>query len=122
LIQLLILARALATQIYTESISLQSLGAIRISRASHVESDGAGNWWADLSPSHGPVLGPFPQCSLAMHAEHDWLVQHVILAHESNQKVSSQNHELATPIERTTNSIPSESQSIKAGLSGPDLS
>jgi hypothetical protein len=122
LIQLLISTRALVTLIYTESISLQSLGAVRISRASHVEPDDAGNWWADLSPSQGPVLGPFPQRSLALYAEQDWLVQHVILAHESNQKVSSQNHEIATPIERATNSIPSKGQTIEAGPGGPDLS
>ena len=31
----------------------------RIRRASHVEPDEAGRWWADLSPVGGPRLGPF---------------------------------------------------------------
>jgi hypothetical protein len=104
----MISTRALVTLIYTEFLPLQSLGAVQISRASHVEPDESGAWWADLSPSQGPVLGPFPHRSLALQAEHDWLVQNVILPRDSNQKVSSQNYEIATPIELITNSIPLE--------------
>jgi hypothetical protein len=112
LIELMISTRALVTLIYTETIHLPSLGSVRISRASHVEPDAAGDWWVDLSPSQGPVLGPFPHRSIALQAEHDWLVQNVILKHDSNQKVSSQNHEIATPNERAPNAIPSAVQTF----------
>jgi hypothetical protein len=120
--ELFISPQAVITLVYSEVIPLHNLGNVQISRASHVEPGATGDWWADLSPSRGPVLGPFPKRSLALQAEHEWLTQNVLRGHHTNKKESSQNHEIATPIERATNSIPSESQSIKAGLSGPDLS
>ena len=43
--------------IYDEAIDLRSLGSLVIERASHVEPDAEGRWWADLQPSHGPLLG-----------------------------------------------------------------
>ena len=39
---------------YGEAIDLAALGTLSIQRASHVEPDGAGAWWADLSPAGGP--------------------------------------------------------------------
>jgi len=45
--------------IYGEEIELPALGEVSIRRASHVEPDDRGRWWADLSPVGGPVLGPF---------------------------------------------------------------
>jgi hypothetical protein len=45
-----------------------------IRRASHVEADKAGRWFADLSPVAGPVLGPFDRRSEALAAEHEWLL------------------------------------------------
>jgi hypothetical protein len=59
--------------VYAETIDLTSLGAVTIRRASHVEPDEQGRWWADLSPVDGPVLGPFPSRSLALQAESMWL-------------------------------------------------
>ena len=59
--------------IYGEVIDLALLGGVAISRASHVEPDGEGRWWADLNPVNGPRLGPFPQRSLALAAERQWL-------------------------------------------------
>jgi hypothetical protein len=59
--------------IYAETIDLQTLGQLQIRRASHVEPDAQGRWWADLSPMRGPRLGPFPLRSLALEAEMDWL-------------------------------------------------
>ncbi|TXI84784.1 MAG: hypothetical protein E6Q40_08795 [Cupriavidus sp.] len=53
---------------------LLQLGAVQIQRASHVEPTPLG-WTADLSPSAGPVLGPFPLRRLALQAETDWLLQ-----------------------------------------------
>ena len=62
--------------IYGEAIALSELGPLRISRASHVEPDSAGNWWADLRPVGGPLLGPHPCRSLALVAELGWLHKH----------------------------------------------
>ena len=59
--------------IYAELIDLTALGSPAITRASHVEPDQQGRWWADLSPIRGPFLGPFTQRSEALAAEHAWL-------------------------------------------------
>jgi hypothetical protein len=53
--------------------ALAGEGVAEVSRASHVEPDGAGGWTADLAPSDGPVLGPFPLRSDALDAERFWL-------------------------------------------------
>ena len=45
--------------IYDESLDLRALGKLQITRASHVEPDRDGNWWADMGPVEGPVLGPW---------------------------------------------------------------
>lgn len=78
MIELLITAQGTVRTIYTEAIPIQVLGHVQIERASHVEPDAAGNWWTDLRPSHGPVLGPFNFRSAALQAEHDWLTRHVL--------------------------------------------
>jgi hypothetical protein len=62
--------------VYAETIDLRSLGVPTITRASHVEPDQDGAWWADLSPLHGPTLGPFSARSTALAAEHAWLLAH----------------------------------------------
>jgi len=59
--------------VYDESIDLRALGMTTITRASHVEPDSHGRWWADLAPTNGPVLGPFPCRSEALQAEKAWL-------------------------------------------------
>jgi hypothetical protein len=59
--------------IYGEEINLAALGSPAISRASHVEPDQQGRWLADMSPAGGPLLGPFPNRSAALAAEHAWL-------------------------------------------------
>ena len=59
--------------IYGEVINLAALGSLAITRASHVEPDQQGHWWADLSPVGGAVLGPFVNRSEALAAEHSWL-------------------------------------------------
>ncbi len=63
--------------IYGENIDLASLGTVEIVRASHVEPDLAGRWWADLQPVDGPMLGPFGVRSEALAAERAWLEQHL---------------------------------------------
>jgi hypothetical protein len=62
--------------LYAEALDLAALGSLSIRRASHVEPDQEGAWWADLSPAGGPRLGPFPRRSLALAAERAWLEQH----------------------------------------------
>jgi hypothetical protein len=62
--------------LYGEAVDLASLGALSIRRASHVEPDDEGAWWADLSPVGGPRLGPFARRSQALVAEANWLEQH----------------------------------------------
>ena len=65
--------RGVVRCVYDEVIDLACLGPLAIRRASHVEPDADGQWWAELAPAQGPRLGPFPQRSLALAAERDWL-------------------------------------------------
>ena len=62
--------------IYDEQINLAALGELSISRASSVEPDSEGYWWADLKPVNGPLLGPFIVRSQAITAERSWLESH----------------------------------------------
>lgn len=65
--------------VYDEAMDLAALGDVEIRRASHVEPDAAGAWWADLSPVAGPKLGPFDKRSTALEAEVTWLRRHLSL-------------------------------------------
>jgi hypothetical protein len=60
--------------LYSEDVALHDLGDGHVRRASHVDPDGNGNWWADLSPVHGPRVGPFACRSQALAAETAWLI------------------------------------------------
>lgn len=62
--------------VYGETLDLQTLGSLEITRGSHVEPDQSGRWFADLSPVAGPRLGPFSHRSDALAAEMDWLEDH----------------------------------------------
>ena len=53
-------------------VPLLEQGDSTIRRASHVEP-AEGGWTADLTPSGGPVLGPFPLRSEALEKEIEWL-------------------------------------------------
>lgn len=64
--------------LYSEAIDLACLGSLSIRRASHVEPDEHGQWWADLAPVNGPTLGPFMLRSGALDAERDWLETHCL--------------------------------------------
>lgn len=64
------------TCLYGELIDLAALGKLSICRASHVEPDGLGRWWADLAPLGGPRLGPFARRSEALRAEEAWIAAH----------------------------------------------
>jgi hypothetical protein len=59
--------------VYSETIDLNTLGMVSIRRASHVEPDERGRWWADLRVSGGPKLGPFALRSTALTVEMQWL-------------------------------------------------
>tara|TARA_B100001109_G_scaffold215974_1_gene185193 strand:+ start:769 stop:1032 length:264 start_codon:yes stop_codon:yes gene_type:complete len=64
--------------IYNDALlSLTSLGAATIKRASHVEPCDGG-WQADLGPVNGPILGPFTTRQEALQQEVNWLLQHNI--------------------------------------------
>ena len=61
------------TCVYAEDIDLPAIGSLHIRRASHVEPDGTGRWWADLTRVGGPMLGPYRRRSEALAAEAAWL-------------------------------------------------
>ena len=65
--------------IYGEAIDLHCLGRPSVSRASHVEPDRHGRWFADLSPVEGPILGPFDSRSQALAVENRWLEAHWLI-------------------------------------------
>ena len=64
--------------VYNEAIELAELGRVAIVRASHVEPDVDGGWWADLAPVRGPRLGPYRHRSDALAAETKWLGEHYL--------------------------------------------
>jgi hypothetical protein len=59
--------------VYGEAIDLSALGQVSVTRGSHVEPTADGQWWADLAPVCGPVLGPYALRSEALAAERQWL-------------------------------------------------
>ena len=71
--QLIVLPTGEIRCLYDEALDLTALGQTAITRASHVEPDADGQWWADLSPVAGPSLGPFPRRTEALGAETAWL-------------------------------------------------
>jgi hypothetical protein len=77
MMQLTVEANGTVRCIYDETIDLSAIGTLVISRASHVEPDEQGRWWADLGIVNGPVLGPFSLRSEALSAERTWLEAHL---------------------------------------------
>lgn len=63
--------------IYDEALDLREIGKLQITRASHVEPDAEGYWWADMGPVDGPVLGPYGSRTDALQAERGWLMTRV---------------------------------------------
>ena len=66
--------------LYDETLDPSLLGKVQIERGSHVEPDHDGQWFADLSPVDGPLLGPFLKRSDALDAETSWLSAHWLQA------------------------------------------
>ncbi len=60
---------------HDEAPDLRELGNLQITRASHVEPDAEGYWFADMGPVGGPVLGPFRSRTEALGAEREWLAE-----------------------------------------------
>ncbi len=81
--QLVIDAQGQIRCLYAEVLDLTALGPVSIRRASYVEPDEQGRWWAELAPVGGPRLGPFALRSQALAAELDWLDHHWLSATEA---------------------------------------
>ena len=62
--------------IYTDDFPWHTLGKTLVLRASHVEPDHLGLWYADLTLSNGPKIGPFAKRADAIAAEVAWLEKH----------------------------------------------
>jgi hypothetical protein len=62
--------------IYSDGFDWRVLGRPTIQRASQVEPDHLGLWWADMSLSNGPKIGPFARRTDAIAAEIAWLEKH----------------------------------------------
>ena len=60
--------------IYDEALDLRKLGQLQITRASPVEPDRDGYWWAAMGSVDGPFLGPFRSRTEALGAEREWLL------------------------------------------------
>ena len=71
--ELVVAADGVARCIYDDALDLREIGRLSITRASHVEPDPRGDWWADMGASGGPVLGPFRNRTEALGAERGWL-------------------------------------------------
>jgi hypothetical protein len=63
--------------IYDEALDLREIGTLKINRASHVEPDAEGYWWADMGPVGGPVLGPYQTRTEAITGELNHLIKMV---------------------------------------------
>ncbi len=72
--------------IYDEALDLREIGKLQITRASHIEPDRDGFWWADMGPVDGPVLGPYGSRTEALGAERGWLVGQIVET-ASNQRL-----------------------------------
>ena len=81
--QLVITPSGAVRCVYSEEIDLSALGSPTITRASHVEPDDQGQWWADMAPVAGPRIGPYRHRSQALDAEQQWLASHWLVSTES---------------------------------------
>ena len=73
--ELVIGVDGVARCIYDEALDLREIGTLKITRASHVEPDAEGYWFADMGLVDGPVLGPFRSRTEALGAERGWLTR-----------------------------------------------
>lgn len=78
MIELVIDRQGLIRMLYADDFPPHTLGTLTISRASYVEPDQTGQWWADLAPVGGPKLGPHPLRAHALSAEQAWLRERLL--------------------------------------------
>ena len=71
--QIVIKPSGVFISIYSDTFDYGEFGKPQIRRASHVEPDDAGHWFADMSPVDGPKLGPFNKRNEAVDAELEFL-------------------------------------------------
>jgi hypothetical protein len=71
--ELVIGSDGVARCIYDEALDLREIGKLQITRASHVEPDADGFWWADMGPVGGAVLGPYVSRTETLRAARGWL-------------------------------------------------
>jgi hypothetical protein len=83
--------------VYGEDVDLHALGCPQIRRASAVDPDPQGHWWADLAPVNGPRIGPFGRRGDALSAEVAWLAEHWLLAPEQFLNLRSVNEGFHRP-------------------------
>ena len=81
--------------IYDEGIDLSAIGVLCIRRASRVEPDSLGLWWADLCPAGGPRLGPFGRRGDALVSEIAWLNQNLHLI--GGARITSAEEQISQP-------------------------
>ena len=74
-LELVVAADGVVRCVDDEALDLREIGTLKITRASHVEPDRDGFWWADMGPVDGPVLGPFKTRTEALGAERGWLTR-----------------------------------------------
>jgi len=86
--------------VYGEELDLREIGKLQITRASHVEPDMDGFWWADMGPINGPVLGPFRNRTEALGAERGWLSERMIKATDRNQRLATKGLSIITRLDR----------------------
>lgn len=81
--QLFVRPNGAAQCLYGEQIALQSIGALNIKRASHVEPDPQtpGEWYVDLNPVGGPLVRGFSNRAAALKWEEEWLNQQMTTHH-----------------------------------------
>ena len=94
--------------VYGEELDLRELGKLHITRASHVEPDRHGFWWADMRPVDGPVLGPFKNRTEALQAERGWL-----WGRDLPRPITPQNR--VKPPDDSRNAMPSLNDEANAG-------
>jgi hypothetical protein len=78
-------ADGVAHCIYDETLDLGALVKLQTTRASHVEPDAEGSWWADMGPSGGPMLGPYGSRSEAEGGFSRYFFRHLSPMASSNE-------------------------------------
>ena len=71
--QLVVKPTGVLIGIYDDSLDYSEFGKPQIRRVSYVEPDEQGRWFANMTLSNGPTLGPFDKRHKAITAELEYL-------------------------------------------------